>query len=138
MIARSLHRRVSRWLVGLSLAMYAGAGLFGHALHELLPCTDEACVRIESGDGHCCHHDHAEQALAASHEDGQGSKASRPGHDPDRCSLCALLAKIAVGRVQIFTVELSFRPIARETLQSKVSITHGFDLTRAPRGPPLA
>src|SRR5690242_4369262 len=89
--------RVSRWLVGLSLAMYAAAGLFGHALHGVLPCPDGVCVQKASAnaDHCCCHHDHELESQETSHDNGRGPTATRPGHDSQRCALCTLLAKIA-------------------------------------------
>jgi hypothetical protein len=131
--------RISRWLVGLTLAMYATAGLFGHALHDVLPCVDETCAQHASAVGrHCwCHHNHEFGSQAGSQDDSHGSTATRPGHDPQHCSLCTLLAKIATGRVVLFTAELNVAPVDRQSPIDCLSTHRDFDFARAPRGPPL-
>jgi hypothetical protein len=120
--------------------MYAAAGLFGHALHGVLPCADEVCAQHAQAAGHqcCCHRDHELESHAASQDDSHGPAATRPGHDSQHCSLCTLLAKIATGRVVLFTAELNLAPVDRQSPIDCLSTHRDFDLARAPRGPPLA
>ena len=133
------HLHVSRWLVGLSLAMYATVGLFGHALHDVLPCADDVCAQQASAnaDHGCCHHDHNLESHVVSQDNSHGPAATRPGHDPQHCSLCTLLAKIATGRVVLFTAELNVAPVDRQSPIDCLSTHRDFDFARAPRGPPL-
>jgi hypothetical protein len=139
MRSRSFRRCLSRWRVGLSLAMYAAAGLFGHALHDLLPCEDQACARWEDADGACgCGHDHdGAVAPAGSRQCERGAAVTQPGHDSEHCSLCSLLAKIGVGRVELFKADLHSAAVAHEPLVSVIALPRDPGLTRAPRGPPL-
>jgi hypothetical protein len=142
MLARSVHVRVSRWLATLSLAVYASVGVFGHALHGLLPCADGSCSdrQFAAAEDHCCccHHDApASPAAANSGSDEDGLRLTRSGHDPDDCSLCTLLAKIKVGRLALYRAELVLAHSYHELPASGVTLPAGLDLAGAPRGPPL-
>jgi hypothetical protein len=139
MFCRPFQQGICRWLVGLSLAMYAAAGTFGHALHSILPCGDESCACLEHSGGHdgCCHHHDEPSASVASTHSEPGPAAARPGHDPQRCALCTLLAKISVGRLERCTVELALALVERNSPASAIVRPAERLLAGAPRGPPL-
>jgi hypothetical protein len=139
MSCRLFQQGICRWLVGLSLAMYTAAGTFGHALHGILPCGDEACACLGHSGGHdgCCHHHDEPAASVASGHSEPGPAATRPGHDPQRCALCTLLAKISVARLELFTVELTFALVGHDPPASAIVLPGERLLAGAPRGPPL-
>lgn len=135
MSSSALFYRVNRTLALLALASVSALGMFGHSLHSLLPCGDGACgiqaaAAVETCC--CCHHCAAEEAAA------DGPRVTKPGHDAENCPLCTLLAQMKVSRPSqmIATIETVavVQPITLvETLQ-----VQQFDLSAAPRGPPLA
>ena len=119
----------------LALAVYGALGVFGHALHGVLPCSDGACGAnvVAAKDHHgCCCHSTAPRGSAA-----DGPEVGADGHDAASCSLCTVLAQIKTGRVAIFTAELTVArsfdaPAAREALQPVDLV-----LLYAARGPPI-
>jgi hypothetical protein len=139
MTRRNRKTRIFRAVAMASLAIYGGIAALGHGLHAVMPCGDQACIaqRSETDEGCCCHHHtcHAEQ----SHSHSDSRLAFRaPGHDPDECSVCALLAQMKVGRASVFDLAIHFesarfeRPLATGLLASDLI------LSKTSRGPPCS
>jgi hypothetical protein len=106
MTARRDSFRLAALLPALALAAYSVVGVFGHALHWLLPCEDGHCgVFAAAADAHacCCHHHDAAQGASES----EGPKFRAAGHDADDCSLCLLLVQIKSGHATILTADFS-------------------------------
>jgi hypothetical protein len=119
----------------LALAVYGVLGVFGHALHGLLPCADEACGTSIVSSDHCgcgCHALEQTAQVTGS----EGPEVRGDAHDSDTCSLCAVLAQIKVSRAAIFTADLtvaqSFQDAARFASLHAAELL----LTRDARGPP--
>lgn len=137
---RTHHSRLFALLPALALAAYGVVGVFGHALHGLLPCGDGDCgsafAIADAGDEHqcCCHHQAARNAVTES--DGPQYRAA--GHDASDCSLCLLLAKIKVSKQVVYLADFSVATSYHEPLAASALVPAGFDLSGAPRGPPVA
>jgi hypothetical protein len=137
---RTYHSRLFALLPALALAAYGVVGVFGHALHGLLPCGDGDCgsapVTADGGEHHecCCHHQAASNAVTES----DGPQYRTAGHDADDCSLCLLLAKIKVSRQVVSLADFSVASSYHEPIVVSELLAAEFDLSGAPRGPPLA
>jgi hypothetical protein len=120
----------------MALAVYGVLGVFGHSLHGLLPCADGACGTgfAASDDCGCGCHSLA-QAGQVPTPDEPGLR--RDGHDAESCSLCAVLAQIKVGRVVLFTAELTVAQSFQESALPEAFSAADLLLTRAARGPPV-
>ena len=127
--------RVNRTLALLALVAFSALGTFGHSLHALLPCGDAACgvqatAAVEScGCGHC----HAAEEVAA-----DGPRVTKPGHDAENCPLCTLLAQMKVSRPSQTTATMETVAVERPVAHVESLQVQQFDLSVAPRGPPLA
>ena len=136
----TFHSRLFALLPALALAAYGVVGVFGHALHGLLPCADgdcgEALAVADASEHHecCCHYHAAPQA--ASENDGPQVRSA--GHDADNCSLCLLLAKIKVSRQVVYLADFSVASSYHEPIAVSELLAAEFDLSRGPRGPPVA
>ena len=135
MSSRHAYLRATAVAPLLALAVYGVLGVFGHALHGLLPCADEACAANVAASDHCGCGGHSSGAAVQTSATGD-PELRGDGHDADSCSLCAVLAQIKVSRVTLFTADLT---VARSFQESAPQETlHAADLllTRAARGPP--
>jgi hypothetical protein len=128
--------RLAALLPALALAAYGVVGVFGHALHGLLPCADGNCgsAVADAAEHHecCCPHHVAPQAASES----DGPQVRNAGHDADDCSLCLLLVQIKSGHSALFAAEVS---VARSTpLSTPHEPCYAADrlFARAARGPP--
>jgi len=139
MSLRLFHARAYRWLAALSLAAYGAFGVFGHSLHELMPCSDGSCSDWFAAEEHCCC-DHAAPVACVSAETdaADGPQLSGAGHDADQCSLCVLLAKIKVGRLALFTADVRVEQSYRESATGNRLLPADLILSASPRGPPTA
>jgi len=137
MSSRLFHARVYRWLAALSLAAYGSVGVFGHALHDLMPCSDSSCVAL-AAEEKCCCCDHEPAVTLADDVDADGPQFSGAGHDPDDCSLCVLLAKIKVGRHAPFSADVFVEHSYHAQAASDSLLPADLILSGAPRGPPLS
>ena len=135
---RLLNDRVHRWLAFLSLAAYGSLGLFGHSLHELLPCSDPSCGAHAQAESHCgcCHGDEHEAEHAAS-SIGDGVRAANAPHDANDCSLCVLLAKMKVGRVDAFATDICVGVAYHEPAFAAGILPADLVLASSPRAPPI-
>lgn len=135
MSSSALFPRVSRSLALVALVAFSALGTFGHSLHALLPCGDAACgvqATAAAESCGCCHCHAAEEATAA------GPRMAKPGHDAENCPLCTLLAQIKVDRPSLFMATIEGGAIERPSTLVESLQVQQFDLSTAPRGPPLA
>jgi hypothetical protein len=122
----------------LALATYGVLGVFGHSLHGLMPCSDAACgwSHAASSD-HCCCCEHDDPLIAiASGPAIEGAELRSSGHDAGDCPLCTLLAKIKVGRLALFTADLSVGHCHHEVIAPSEVLAADLILSAVPRGPP--
>jgi len=140
MSIRLFHARAYRWLAALSLAVYGTIGVFGHSLHELMPCSNGSCGEWLAAQEHCCCCDHAAPVAPVSAETdaADGPQLSGAGHDADQCSLCVLLAKIKVGRLALFSADVRVEQSYHESATTSGLLPADLILSGAPRGPPIA
>lgn len=135
MSSLALFSRVNRSLALVALVAFSALGTFGHSLHALLPCGDAACgVQAAAATETCgCCYCHAAEEVAA-----DGPRLTKPGHDAENCPLCTLLAQIKVDRPSLFTATIETVAVERPITFVESLQVQQFDLSAAPRGPPLA
>ena len=135
----SRHSRVYRAVALASLAIYGGIAALGHGLHGILPCSDEACGTQHSQpeQGCCCHH-HACDVGQPSEQADSGLAFRPAGHDPEHCSICALLAKIKVGKAASLDLAIRFENTRYEQPLAAGLLAADLILSKTSRGPPRA
>jgi hypothetical protein len=138
MHVRTHHSRLFALLPALALAAYGVVGVFGHALHGLLPCGDGDCgsafAAADGGEHHecCCHHHAAPKATSES----EGLQLRAAGHDPDGCSLCLLLVQIRSVQATLFAADFSFDRTFQSSLPHEPCFAADLLFSRTARGPP--